>query len=69
MHQNTHKPIIINNHLQLNHFQQQLHYLFNNIQRNNNYRNHFVSPLQKTFQLHSSGVKQNQPLPSIFNPI
>ncbi len=39
--------IIINNHLELKHFQEELDYVLNNIEGNNNYGKEFVSAVEK----------------------
>ena len=69
LHENRDKRIIINNHLELKHFQEELDYVLNNIEGNNNYGKEFVSAVEKTFELEWSGVKQNEPVGSIFNTI
>ncbi len=38
--------IIINNHLELKHFQEELDYVLNNIEGNNNYGKEFVSAVE-----------------------
>ena len=40
-----------NNHLELKHFQEELDYVLNNIEGNNNYGKEFVSAVEKTFEL------------------
>ncbi|WP_260846982.1 UPF0738 family protein [Staphylococcus haemolyticus] len=69
LHQNTRNKLILNHHFVLQHFQHQLHYILHNVQPNNNYPNHFLSPLQQTFHLKSTPLKQYQSIPSIFNTI
>ena len=51
LHENRDKRIIINNHLELKHFQEELDYVLNNIEGNNNYGKEFVSAVEKTFEL------------------
>ncbi|MCT2210846.1 hypothetical protein M3D73_04760 [Staphylococcus epidermidis] len=51
LHENRDKKIIINNHLELKHFQEELDYVLNNIEGNNNYGKEFISAVEKTFEL------------------
>ena len=49
--------IIVNDELELKHFQEELDYILDNIEGNNNYGKEFVSAVEKTFELEWSGVK------------
>ena len=69
LHENRDKKIIINNDLELKHFQEELDYIIDNIEGNNNYGKEFVSTVEKTIELEWSGVKQNEPVGSIFNTL
>ena len=51
LHENRDKKIIINNDLELKHFQEELDYILENIEGNNNYGKEFVSAVEKTFEL------------------
>ncbi|MDQ7157376.1 UPF0738 family protein, partial [Staphylococcus warneri] len=45
------KKLIVNDELELKHFQEELDYILDNIEGNNNYGKEFVSAVEKTFEL------------------
>ena len=47
LHENRDKKVIINNHLELEHFQEELDYILDNIEGNNNYGKEFVLAVEK----------------------
>lgn len=57
LHENKGKKLIVNDELELKHFQEELDYILDNIEGNNNYGKEFVSAVEKTFELEWSGVK------------
>mgnify|MGYP001507022239 CR=1 FL=1 len=63
------KPFLLEWETKLEHFQDELSYILENVEGNNNYGKEFVSTVEKTFELEWSGVKQNEPVGSIFNTL
>lgn len=69
LHENRDKKIIINNDLELKHFQEELDYIIDNIEGNNNYGKEFVSAVEETFELKWNGVEPYESMGAIFNTI
>lgn len=69
LHENRGKKLIVNDDLVLEHFQEELDYILENVEGNNNYGKEFVSAVEETFDLKWSGVKQYESMGSIFNTI
>lgn len=51
LHENKGKKLVVNETLELKHFQEELDYILDNIEGNNNYGKEFVSAVEKTFEL------------------
>lgn len=51
LHNNRDKKVIINDELELEHFQDELSYILENVEGNNNYGKEFVSAVEETFEL------------------
>lgn len=51
LHENRGKKLIVNDDLVLEHFQEELDYILENVEGNNNYGKEFVSAVEETFDL------------------
>jgi hypothetical protein len=51
LHENKGKKIIVNDDLELEHFEREFNYILDNIQGNSNYGKEFVSVVEETFEL------------------
>ena len=69
LHNNRDKKVIINDELELEHFQDELSYILENIEGNNNYGKEFVSAVEETFELKWNGVEPYESMGAIFNTI
>lgn len=51
LHNNKGKKVIVNDDLELEHFDEELSYILDNIEGNSNYGKEFVSAVEETFEL------------------